>query len=116
MTDDGERDYAVGYGRPPRHTQFQKGRSGNPRGRPKGMPDVAAALRQALLERVTVKDGGTTKRLRKLDVAIRQQTNKAAAGDARAFKLLTQLLRDSADGVDVPQPIKTVISEIDSRL
>ena len=29
-----ERDYEVGYGKPPRHTRFVKGRSGNPRGRP----------------------------------------------------------------------------------
>ena len=29
-------DYAVGYGRPPKATQFKPGRSGNPRGRPKG--------------------------------------------------------------------------------
>lgn len=27
--------YAVGYGRPPRHTRFKKGQSGNPAGRPK---------------------------------------------------------------------------------
>ena len=30
---DGERDYKVGPGKPPLHTRFQKGRSGNPRGR-----------------------------------------------------------------------------------
>jgi hypothetical protein len=116
MPDDGTRDYAVGYGRPPRHTQFHKGRSGNPKGRPKGMPDVAAALRQALLERVTVKEGSVTKRLRKLDVAVRQQVNKAAAGNARAFNLLMQLFRDAANGGNVQQPIQIVISEADSRL
>ena len=31
-----ERPYTVGYGKPPKHTRFPKGRSGNPKGRPKG--------------------------------------------------------------------------------
>jgi hypothetical protein len=30
--DDGAGDYAVGYGKPPLHTRFETGRSGNPRG------------------------------------------------------------------------------------
>jgi hypothetical protein len=34
MPCDNERDYEVGYGKPPRHTRFKSGQSGNPRGRP----------------------------------------------------------------------------------
>ena len=36
MSDDDQPDYKVGYKKPPLHTRFQKGQSGNPRGRPKG--------------------------------------------------------------------------------
>jgi hypothetical protein len=100
----------VGYGKPPRHTRFQKGRSGNPRGRPKGTPNIATALRRALQEWVTVNEGGTTRRMRKLDVAIRQQINKAAAGDAQAFKLLAQLLRETADKTDFRQSLALMVS------
>jgi hypothetical protein len=35
-------DYTVGYGKPPVHTRFVKGQSGNPRGRPKSKPGVGA--------------------------------------------------------------------------
>ena len=42
---------------------------------------------------------GKPKKMTKLDVAIRQQANKAAAGDGQALKLLTQLQRESTDGV-----------------
>ena len=41
-------DYAVGYGKPPLHTRFRKGRSGNPRGRPKRATDLASLLSRAL--------------------------------------------------------------------
>ena len=80
MSDHNSEDYKVGYGRPPRHTQFKKGQSGNRRGRPKGTFNLARTLQKALLETVTVNERGAKKRMTKLDVAVRQQTNKAAAG------------------------------------
>jgi hypothetical protein len=47
-----KRDYEVGRGKPPVHTRFKKGQSGNPRGpRPKNLP---ALLVEALNEKVTV--------------------------------------------------------------
>ena len=43
-------DYAVGYGKPPKHTRFKKGRSGNPRGRPRGAKNLSTLLFGALNE------------------------------------------------------------------
>ena len=50
MPADDERDYEVGYGKPPRHTRFELGRSGNPQGRPGGSKNLLTLLNEALKE------------------------------------------------------------------
>jgi hypothetical protein len=49
---------SVGYGRPPAHSRFRPGRSGNPKGRPKGSRSAKALLDQALSAPVTIMEGG----------------------------------------------------------
>jgi hypothetical protein len=54
MPPENQRDYAVGYGRPPPHSRFKKGQSGNPWGRPPGAKNLKTVLNEALNERVIV--------------------------------------------------------------
>lgn len=115
MTANDNRNYPVGYGKPPRHRRFKKGQSGNPKGRPKGRRNFATTLRLALDETVTVSERGKTKTIKKLDCALRQQANKAAAGDVKALTLLAQLIREWPAEVD-PKSLTIVISEDDSKL
>lgn len=63
----GSGDYEVGYGKPPKHGQFEPGQSGNPRGRPKGRASFPALLERCLDKRTRVKVGGDIKNMSVLE-------------------------------------------------
>ena len=88
-------DYAVGYGRPPIATQFQKGQSGNPSGRPKGSKGISDVIAAALCERVTVTMNGKRHKITKWEAACAQMANQAASGNVKAAKLMIELLHQS---------------------
>jgi hypothetical protein len=94
-----------GYGRPPTHTQFRPGKSGNPRGRPKVSKDLQARLKKAAAEKVVLQDGDRERKVDKLDVALTQMMNKAAQGQPSFLKMaLAQIQRaEAAEPPAVPQ-------------
>jgi hypothetical protein len=65
-------DYEVGYGKPPRHTRFAKGQSGNPRGRPCGAKNFTTLLEEALDEPVTVTENGGRRKVSKRQAIVTQ--------------------------------------------
>ena len=80
---------SVGYRKPPAHSRFKRGKSGNPNGRPKGTLNFATTLLRTLREIVVINENGRRKEITKLEAAVKQLVNKAASGDLRA---LTQLI------------------------
>ena len=86
--DSNERGYEIGYGKPPCPTRFQKGRSGNPKGRPRGAKNYATLLMEALHEPVIISENGHRKKITKQQVIVKQIVNKAASGDHRSIQLL----------------------------
>jgi hypothetical protein len=82
----------VGYGKPPKHTRFRKGSSGNPKGRPKGALNVGTVLWSTLRERVVVNENGVRKKVPKLEAVLKQLVNQAASGNLAAIRLLTGVL------------------------
>jgi Family of unknown function (DUF5681) len=72
-------------GNPPKHTQFRKGTSGNPRGRPKGSKNLSTYLMEAARDQVTATVGGRTRTISKLQATTMQLATKAAGGDQAAI-------------------------------
>jgi len=106
MPSDAPRDYEVGYGKPPRHTRFRKGQSGNPRGRPSGSKNLKTLLNDALNEPVVVTEEGRRRKITKREAIVTQLVNRSATADLRALKILLDTLRD-IEGHGEPESAET---------
>lgn len=90
-----EPSYEIGYGRPPKATQFKPGQSGNRKGRPKGAQNFSKVLDKELNSLVPVTENGRRKNVRKKEVIAKQLVNKAAQGDLKATSILLSEARAS---------------------
>ena len=87
-----DREDEVGYGKPPKATRFQKGKSGNPSGRPRRNPGIAELFRKVSKQVVQANGpNGQRRRMTKLEASVTQLMNKATAGDLKAMKVLLQM-------------------------
>jgi hypothetical protein len=86
----------IGYGRPPKETQFRKGTSGNPKGRPKGTKDFASDVRDVLTAPVTVTENGRPRKVSSQRAALMRLREKALNGDGRSLEKLLELAREQA--------------------
>ena len=87
-----KREYAANYRKPPLHTRFQKGQSGNPRGRPK--KNLPALLIAALNEPAYVTTNGERRKITKREAVITQLVNESAGANLRATKMLIDMMKD----------------------
>ena len=104
--------------------RFQKGQSGNPRGRPPGAKDLKTLLAEALDEIVIVAENGGRRKITKRAAIVTQFVNRCVKADLRAIKLLLDALRDSEDQkppassetVPFTQADEKVIEQLKARL
>jgi hypothetical protein len=104
MPDDRDKTYDVGFRKPPKASQFRKGASGNPRGRPRGSSNWAIVLERALQEKVVINENGERRTVTKFVAAMKQLANQAASGNQGAIRLLTALKRSAEDKQPVAAP------------
>ena len=82
---------AVGYGKPPKHSQFKKGQSGNPKGRPRGKRNMASLVAEVLAQKVTITANGKRKRVSSETALLLRLREKALGGDLRALQIMLSL-------------------------
>jgi len=88
-------DYEVGFGKPPKATQFKKGQSGNKKGRPKESVSFALKLEKAMSEKVEVREGGRARKMSKIDVMIQNLLARCMKGDQQAVSTLVRLMKET---------------------
>src|ERR1700730_5863831 len=99
--------YKVGYGKPPRGMQFKRGKSGNPKGGPRGSRNLAIDLAAELGEPITVREEGHHRRISKQRALIKSLMAKSLQGDIRAaVAVLSLYARIITDSPDDHQPIE----------
>ena len=82
--------YEVGNKKPPRHTQFKPGFSGNPKGRPKGSVNLRTRVRQGLRKSIVVTKNGRPTRMPVLEVIANRLLESSMKGDLKAIQWVDQ--------------------------
>ena len=99
--------YEIGRGRPPVHSRFKPGQSGNPQGRRKGARNKRTVVEQALNKRITIREDGRKRSLSKFEVLVLTMLNKALQGDVKTQIALFGLLRSFGMIGEEPEPTAT---------
>lgn len=84
---------SVGYMNPPKHTRFKKGKSGNPRGRPRKQADLNTVLHRVLNRKVRTKDDDKTMPIR--DALMWKLRDLALQGDKQAIALHQRIIEEA---------------------
>lgn len=96
----------VGPGRPPKHSQFEKGQSGNPAGRPPKQRDLRKLVDAELDETVSLTEGGKRVKLTKRQILAKTLVNEAAKGNLKALETVLKLVGNSSESenrfMDIP--------------
>ncbi len=77
--------YAVGKNKPPLHTRWPKGRSGNPKGRPKGARNYDTVALEFLSERMPIRTASGEKMMDSVQLALNKLREKVGKGDMKAI-------------------------------
>ncbi len=117
------KSYEIGFKHPPKHTQFKPGQSGNPKGRPKGINNLATDLEEELSESVVINEGGKQSVTSKQRAMIKALVVKAVKGDTRAagalitLKLGIEHVKSLSKDEDIVSPEdKAILDEFEARI
>jgi hypothetical protein len=100
-----ESDDSAGYKRPPKSARFKAGRSGNPKGRPKGGRNLKTDLTALMKKRIPIRQDGELRQVSGQEAILLSLFEKAVRGDLKASaQIITMLMKiDSRDPLP-PEP------------
>ncbi len=106
-------EIAVGYKRPPVHTRFKPGQSGNPSGRAKGSQNLRTLFQKILKEEVSLREGTDVRRVSKAEAVLRGLVVSAMKGDPKSVIALFKLAEQTGqleDHTEITQIRRVIVS------
>jgi hypothetical protein len=110
-----EGSYDIGYKRPPRHTRFRKGVSGNPKGSKKRTVNLATAVRTAATEKIVITAGGEHRTVSAIEATILKLRSDALSGKPNAILAFLGLINQHCPDL-VAEQMKRSTPESDRKL
>jgi Family of unknown function (DUF5681) len=104
-------DYDVGYGKPPKHSRFKPGTSGNSRGRPKGTKNLRTIVHDTLFEKVMVTEGGKVRAMSRVEAILTGMVARGLKGDNRAAESVIRLANQHFPPGRETGPLKVYIRQ-----
>lgn len=108
---DDQDDESVGYRKPPSHSRFRKGQSGNPAGRPRGAGAIDSVAR-TLRRKVTITVDGKREKVPVTDAVALQMMKQALAGHIGAGREVMKLAAQHAEAEAASRPRRTKVTQI----
>ena len=112
-------DYAVGYGKPPQHGQFRKGRSGNPKGRPKKSKNMSTIMKELMESPVTIRQNGRQRNAPFCEAFVHRLAARAMDGSPRDMIAMMKAIHDYMPDVlktnNMPDIIKVEFVDSDGQ-
>lgn len=104
--------YEVGYRKPPQGTRFQKGRSGNPKGRPKSDLSIDVILQNTLMEKIRIQENGSWKTVTKFEAFFKSLVNRALSGEKQSTREIIKLLPAIETSIKANAPTKLIVEYV----
>ena len=98
----------VGYKRPPRHSRFKPGQSGNPSGRAKGSQNLRTLFHKVMKEQVQLREGNDVRTITKAEAIMRGLVVGALKGDTRSMGTLFRLAEQTGQFEEPHQPVTSI--------
>jgi hypothetical protein len=106
-------DDKVGPGKPPRRTQFKKGQSGNPGGRPKGSKNVDKLIMDAASRHVTAVIDGKARRISMAQASVWQLATQAVRGNQKAIAAFLDRIEEIEARAETARPTEYPLDDAD---
>jgi hypothetical protein len=112
-----EREYDVGYGKPPKEHQFQPGRSGNPTGRPKKQPSMQSIIRDVAYHPVRIGGPEGSETVPLVKAALMGSLQQGAKGRGGFTKAFVEMMRQNDVGMDASdEDVASIDAELFDRV